>query len=45
MTLPDRAMRRPLGASCAVVTAAAVAYTGPGSAAIAPFRPRIFGLR
>jgi len=38
----DWATRRPLGASCAVVTATAVAYTGPGSAAVAPFRPRIF---
>jgi peptidoglycan/xylan/chitin deacetylase (PgdA/CDA1 family) len=33
---------RPLAASCAVVTAAAVAYTRPGGAAVAPFRARIF---
>jgi peptidoglycan-N-acetylglucosamine deacetylase len=32
----------PLVASCAVVTAAAVAYTGPGAAAVAPIRRRLF---
>lgn len=35
-------MPLPLMASCAVVTAAAVAYTSPGAAAVAPIRGRIF---